>query len=103
VIIDANGDIHLSGCHQLKSLEEHGQVKESIFGYYGEPEWMSPEIMSQVCKWVYRNCPYIDPLPKQSFKHSQKTDIYSLGITALELFHGATPFHEWPGLKVRIT
>ena len=39
------------------------------------------------------------PLP-QDYGYTVKADIYSFGITALELINGVTPYHEWQSLQI---
>ena len=53
------------------------------FNLLGDFEWIAPEILSQDVGYIY------------------KTDIYSFGITLLELTNGMTPYPDWPPLRVR--
>jgi serine/threonine protein kinase len=54
----------------------------STIDYVGVPEWMAPELLGQQVS--------IDP----------RSDIYSVGVTAMELAFGKTPYHHWEPLKV---
>jgi len=36
----------------------------------------------------------------QDYGYTTKADIYSFGITALELINGVTPYHEWQSLQI---
>ncbi|KAI9219359.1 kinase-like domain-containing protein [Blastocladiella britannica] len=81
LLLDFSGDVRLVGLHQISNLAE---ARPSAFDYVGMPAWMSPELFEQQVSF--------DP----------RSDIYSLGITAIELACGKTPYHEWPSLKIMV-
>lgn len=82
-MVDSNGEISLTGLRQVIDMRQDGRVRTSVFSLVGNKiEWTAPEVMAQ----------------KANF--SEMIDIYSFGITALELGYNSTPYDEWPPLKV---
>ncbi|KAJ3191398.1 hypothetical protein HK101_007810 [Irineochytrium annulatum] len=86
ILLDGDGDVRLSGLRQLVSLSQHGLHRKSVFSLVGDNiEWAAPELTAQ------------------NANYDTKVDIYSFGITALELAFNRTPFDQWPAMKVLLS
>jgi serine/threonine protein kinase len=83
ILIDYHGEVRICGFRQTANLLQGGHYINSTFSMVGDNiEWAAPEVMTQ------------------NSNYCQSADLYSLGITALELAFNQTPFDGWPPLKV---
>jgi serine/threonine-protein kinase OSR1/STK39 len=81
ILISATGDVRLADLGVAASLILDGERKSSTKTYVGTPCYMSPEVL-------------------ESTGHSYSADIWSFGITALELARGDVPFSQYAPMKV---
>ncbi|KNC96523.1 STE/STE20/FRAY protein kinase [Spizellomyces punctatus DAOM BR117] len=86
ILLDVRGEIRLTGLRNMVSLAQGGEYIKSVFSLVGDNiEWAAPEVMAQ------------------NSNYNEKADIYSFGITALELAFNRTPFDDWPPLKILLS
>ena len=78
ILIDSDGHIYLSDFGVSASMRD-SKVRQT---FVGTPCWMAPEVLEQKKGYDY------------------KADIWSLGISALELANGSAPYHNLHPLKV---
>ena len=83
LLVHATGTVKLGDFGVSASMIEDG-MKKRRQTFAGTPCWMAPEVVEQVNEY------------------DQKADIWSLGITALELAKGQAPLAHHPPMKVLI-
>lgn len=83
ILLSTAGNVRLADYGVAGCLMDAGQKQSATKTFTGTPAWMAPEVMEQ-----------------GQDGHNQKADIWSFGITALELGYGKPPYAKHAPMKI---
>jgi serine/threonine-protein kinase OSR1/STK39 len=84
ILLDASGGVRLADFGVTGWTIARGMRQDIVKTFVGTPAWMAPEVL------------------EQSEGYDSRADIWSLGITALELAKGCAPYAHLPPMRILV-
>jgi serine/threonine-protein kinase OSR1/STK39 len=85
ILVDSCGAVRLTDFRASSSLIQAGEQRACAATFVGSPCWMAPEVLEQACGY------------------QASADLWSLGITALELYTGEPPLARLQPMQVMLS